>query len=159
MSFVVSSSELQKQLSMIAGVAPTKSVLPVLQGIHFKREDSKLHLTASDLENAMQTWVQVDPMSPDAFNVVIPSKLLLDTLKALPDQPLTFSVDAGDDKNPTVRVKTDNGEYTIIGMNGLDFPQMPAPTDVEAVKIPAAVSSKPCPNACSPSPTTNSSRP
>jgi DNA polymerase-3 subunit beta len=133
MNFIVSSGELQRHLNTIAGVVPAKSALPIIQNIHFELVDGKhLQLTATDLENAMQTVVSVVAQQEGNFNVAIPAKILQDTLKALPEQPLTFSFD---NEKFSVKIITDNGSYRINGYDGVDFPTMPVATDTESIRI------------------------
>ena len=130
---VVSSSDLQKHLALVSGVAPAKSVVPIVQNIHFELRGERLYLTASDLENAIQTSLIVEA-APDArFNVALPGKIIQDTLKALPEQPVTF---AQQDETFAVVLTTDNGEYHVQGYNGEDFPQLPAPEGTQSIQMP-----------------------
>lgn len=139
MSFVVSSGELQKQLSVIAGVVPTKSVLPIIQNIHFKLAKGILTLTATDLDNSMQTSLPVEQLGKEALDVALPAKMLTDILKALPEQPVTFKLQP---ESFAVVMTTDNGEYELTGANGKDFPTLPAATQTEQIQMPLAVLTK-----------------
>jgi len=123
MGFTVSSMELQKHLSSIAGVVPSKSVLPITTNIHFRLEGNQLELTATDLENSLRTWLSVEATGEQAFDIAFPAKILMDTLKALPEQPLTFELEEGTVK---VTIKSENGEYNINCENGADFPDFPS---------------------------------
>ena len=139
MGFVVSSVELQKHLSSIAGVVPQKAVMPIIQNIHFKLDGDKLELTATDLENSMRTWLTVEPSGDEEFNMAFPARILQDTIKALPEQPLTF--EKKDDTN-AVLLKSDVGEYTITCESGEDFPEFPTPEDTNAITMPLQVLAK-----------------
>ncbi len=46
--------------------------------------------------------------------------MLLDTLRNLPEQPVTFSVDEG---SYTVEISSENGRYRLAGENAADFPE------------------------------------
>ncbi|MCS7085325.1 MAG: DNA polymerase III subunit beta [Bacteroidia bacterium] len=131
MQFVVSSSELLRRLSAVSGVVPPKSVLAVLTGVHFKLEDGRLALTGSDLEVTIQTFLSVEAEAGAKFDAVVPSKILLDTIKALPEQPLRFHYDG----EQTIKIVSDNGEYVISAYKGTDFPSMPPIENAEAIKI------------------------
>jgi DNA polymerase-3 subunit beta len=124
MSFVVNSAELQKHLSLIGGVVPTKSVLPILQNVLFRLSKNELELAATDLDNAMRTSLAVEKLDDEAVDIALPAKLLQDTLKALPEQPITFKVDP---ETFAVRLTTENGEYELSGANGQDYPALPSP--------------------------------
>ena len=91
MKFIVSSSSLLKQLQHIAGVINANTVLPILEDFLFEVEKNKLTVVATDLETVMR--VQLDIEAKDSGKVCIPAKILIDSLKNLADQPLTFNID------------------------------------------------------------------
>ncbi|HHM21760.1 MAG TPA: DNA polymerase III subunit beta, partial [Bacteroidetes bacterium] len=66
--------------------------------------------------------------------VAVPAKILLDTLKALPEQPVTLAVD---DENFGITITSAYGKYRLAGENGEDFPRIPEATQVDSVKVPA----------------------
>ena len=90
MKFSVSSTELLKQLQIASGAIGSNPVLPILEDFLFKIENKKLSIGATDLETSISTTIEV--LADDDFTVAIPPKILLDTLKALPQQPVTFAV-------------------------------------------------------------------
>lgn len=120
MKFIVSSSSLLKQLQHIAGVINANTVLPILEDFLFEIEKNKLTVVATDLETVMR--IQLDIEARDSGKVCIPAKILMDSLKNLPDQPLTFTID----KNFGVEITSDNGKYKVMGENPDNFPKEPA---------------------------------
>lgn len=123
MKFIVSSSQLLKQLQHIAGVINANTVLPILEDFLFEVEKNKLNVVATDLETVMR--IQLDIEAKDSGKVCIPAKILLDSLKNIPDQPLTFNID----KNYAVEITSDNGKYKVMGENPDNFPKEPAADD------------------------------
>jgi len=121
MKFIVNSSYLLKQLSHINGVITTNPVVPILENFLFDVEKSKLTVTASDLQTSMITELQIE--SKEKGNIAVPARILLDTLKNLPDQPVTFSVD---ESTYSIEISSDNGRYKLAGENATDFPKVPA---------------------------------
>lgn len=121
MKFIVNSSYLLKQLSHINGVITTNPVVPILENFLFEIEKSKLTVTASDLQTSMITELQVE--SKEKGNIAVPARILLDTLKNLPDQPVTFSVD---ETSYSIEISSDNGRYKLAGENATDFPKVPS---------------------------------
>ncbi|HMW98392.1 MAG TPA: DNA polymerase III subunit beta, partial [Flavobacteriales bacterium] len=91
MKFIVSSSALLKQLQSLQGVLASSNTLPILDNFLFEIDGKQLTVTASDLETTITATMPVE--AKDKGVVAIPARLLLDTLKAFPEQPLTFSVD------------------------------------------------------------------
>ena len=120
MKLVVSSSELVKNLSNISGVIAPNPLVPILENFLFELEKSTLTITASDMQTVMVSEVTVD--SSDTVSVAIPAKLLMDTLRSLPDQPITINISKD---TFGVEITTSNGRFKIAGENPLDFPKAP----------------------------------
>lgn len=123
MKFIVSSSALLKQLQQISGVINANTVLPILEDFLFEVDKNKLTVVATDLETVMK--IQMDVEAKDAGRVCIPAKILMDSLKNIPDQPLTFNID----KNFAVELTSDNGKYKVMGENPDNFPKEPVADD------------------------------
>lgn len=121
MQFVVSSSVLLKQLSAVNGVVSNNPIVPILENFLFKLEDQILTVTASDLQTVMITEIQVESLESGA--IAVPAKLLLDTLRGLPEQPITVKVD---EETFGTEIITNNGRYKLSGENPIDFPKTPA---------------------------------
>lgn len=121
MKFIVSSSALLKQLATINGVVSTNPIVPILENFLFQLDKSQLTATASDLQTVMVTEIEVE--STDKGSIAIPAKLLLDTLRGLPEQPITIKIDT--DTFGTEIVSA-NGRYKLSGENPIDFPKIPA---------------------------------
>lgn len=134
MKFTVSTSALQKQLSIISGVVSNNPIVPILENFLFELKDDKLTITASDLQTTMITSLPVAAGSD--INIAIPAKILLDTLKSLPEQPVTFEIDTD---TFVVEIHSENGRYKLAGENATDFPRVPASSANLKVQIPANV--------------------
>jgi len=124
MNFIVSSGALLKQLNYIGGAIGTSVVLPILEDFLFDIQKGTLTLSATDLETSLSTSMSIE--SSTDGKVAIPGRMLLDTLKILPDQPITFKIDK---KNYTVELTTSNGKYKMNGENGEEFPRIPIAAD------------------------------
>ncbi len=105
MKFIVSSSYLLKELQVLGGVINNSNTLPILDNFLFELDNSKLTVSASDLETTMSSSMEVE--SDSQGNVAIPARLLLDTLKTFPEQPLTFVIE----ENNTVEISSNHGKY------------------------------------------------
>jgi DNA polymerase-3 subunit beta len=126
MKFIVSSGSLLKHLQQINGVINTNTVLPILEDFLFEIEDKKLHVTATDLETVMR--VQMDVESKTNGKVCIPAKILMDSLKNISDQPLTFNID----KNFGIEITSDNGKYKVMGEDPNNYPKEPSADDTNS---------------------------
>lgn len=126
MKFIVSSASLLKQLQQISGVINANTVLPILEDFLFEIEKGRLTVVATDLETVMK--IHMDIEAKDSGRVCIPAKILMDTLKNIPEQPLAFNVD----KNFSVEITSNNGKYKVMGENPDNFPKEPAADDANA---------------------------
>ncbi len=129
MKFIVSSSSLLKQLQIIGGVINNNNTLPILDNFLFDIENNKLNVTASDLETMFSSTLEIE--SKEKGKIGLPAKLLLETLKTFPEQPLTF---IKTDKN-TFEIITNNGKYSLAYVNGEDFPNQVLLTDSNLITI------------------------
>ena len=117
MKFIVSSSYLLKQLQILGGVINNNNTLPILDNFLFELKQTTLVVSASDLETTMSSTLEVE--SESNGSVAIPARLLLDTLKTFPEQPLTFIIE----DNNTVEISSNHGKYALAYANGEEFPK------------------------------------
>ena len=137
MKFIVNSAYLLKQLSNINGVITTNPVVPILENFLFELEKGGLTVTASDLQTSMITELQVE--SKEKGSIAVPARILLDTLKNLPEQPVTFSID---ESTYSVEIISDNGRYKLSGENATDFPKVPSVSNDFTAEISSDVLSR-----------------
>ncbi|HBH24518.1 MAG TPA: DNA polymerase III subunit beta [Cytophagales bacterium] len=130
MKFIVSSSTLLKQLTNINGVITINPVVPILENFLFEIKEGKLTVSASDLQTSMITELEVE--SKESGSIAVPAKILMDTLKNLPEQPVTFSIDP---ETYSIEISSDIGRYKLSGENATDFPKIPEVSDGYAVDI------------------------
>lgn len=129
MKFIVSSSALLKQLQQISGVINANTVLPILEDFLFDVQKNQLSVVATDLETVMKIQLEVE--AKETGRVCIPAKILMDSLKNIPEQPLTFNID----KNFAVEITSDNGKYKVMGENPDNFPKDPVADDTSSFTI------------------------
>lgn len=132
MKFIVSSSALLKQLQQISGVINANTVLPILEDFLFDVQKNQLSVVATDLETVMKIQLEVE--AKDTGRVCIPAKILMDSLKNIPEQPLTFNID----KNYAVEITSDNGKYKVMGENPDNFPKDPVADETNSFTIASA---------------------
>lgn len=116
MKFIVSSSVLLKKLQLLGGVVNHNSTLPILQNFLFDIDGSKLTISASDMETTISTEMEVE--SEAKGKIAMSARLLLDTIKLFPEQPLTFST--GDSSQ--LEIGANNGDYQMAYVDGDEYP-------------------------------------
>ena len=129
MKFIVSSAALLKELQMLGGVINNTNTLPILDNFLFEVNGNTLTLTASDLETTFSTRINVE--SESNSTIALPARLLLDTLKTFPEQPLTF---LKTEKN-TVEISANNGKYAVAYVEGDEFPKAAEVIDAKTTQI------------------------
>jgi len=134
MKFVVSSTDLLSHLSAVSKVISSKSTMPILDNFLFQLTDADLTITASDLESTLITHMEMDNTEGEG-TIAVPAKLLIDTLKEFPEQPLTFQINTD---TYGVEIFSDNGKYSIVGQSGEDFPELPEISEEESTSITVA---------------------
>ena len=129
MKFIVSSSYLLKQLQVLGGIINTNNTLPILDNFLFDLDKKSLTVSASDLETTISSKLEVE--SSENGIVCIPARLLLDTLKTFPEQPLTFTIQ----DNNTVEISSNHGKYALAYASGEEFPTAVELKDPSSTKI------------------------
>src|SRR5690554_7887700 len=74
-------------------------------------------------------------------SIAVPARLLLETLKTFPEQPLTFTVK----ENSTIEISSDLGKYVLAYLQGDEFPKAeqledPSKTEITAEILQTAIS-------------------
>ncbi|WP_299361853.1 DNA polymerase III subunit beta [Winogradskyella sp.] len=129
MKFIVSSTYLLKQLQVLGGVINNSNTLPILDNFLFELSQSKLTISASDLETTMSSTINVE--SDSEGSIALPARLLLDTLKTFPEQPLTFVVE----DNNTVEISSSHGKYALAYADSAEFPNAVSVEDASQTTI------------------------
>ena len=132
MKFIVSSSALLRQLQAVQGVIQTNNVLPILDHYLFDVEGRQLTICTTDLNTTMRTRLAVE--GNGQAKVAVPGKILLETLKTLPDQPISLALDP---KTFAVELHTDKGKFKLSGENGEEFPTLPEMTGNQQFELPS----------------------
>lgn len=128
---------LYKQLAALSGVIVNNPVVPILENFLFEIAAGKLKVTASDLQTSIITELAV--ASQEDVKIAIPARILLDTLRNLPDQSITFSID---ENAYGIEIHSANGQYNLAGENATDFPQVVSVTGRVTVSMTAQVLKK-----------------
>lgn len=134
MKFIVNTNQLLNKLQSVSGTIVSKPVIPILDHFLFDITDKKLTITGTDLETTMSTTMEVQ--SDENVRIAVPSKMCMDTLKELPNQPVTFTIST--EKN-TIELKSEFGRYKLVGQNADDFPKIPESNAENSFSIPSGV--------------------
>lgn len=125
MKFSVSSSELLSGLMSVSKVIAPKPTKAILENYLFELNDSALTVTASDGETTLRTNIPISRIERPG-STAVPAKLLTDSLKEFPDQPLVFSIEEG---SSTMDITWSSGASKLPCYDAADYPQIPAIQD------------------------------
>lgn len=120
MKFIASSSELLQHLLTVNGAIMSKPIIPILENFLFEIGNNQLTIYSTDLETSMTTSMEVT--SNDNMRVAVPSRMVIDILRSLPDNPVTFNIDP---QTFAIEVVNDNGRYKMAGQDGSEYPTLP----------------------------------
>lgn len=129
MKFNASSSELSKKLSIAANAISPKAIMPVLEDFLFVLEGNSLTISATNLETSIVLNHEVT--GHEDGSIALSAKLLLDTLRTLPDQPITIeSID-----NKIIQITSSFGKYKMSSDDYEDFPEIESIPDTDSIVL------------------------
>ena len=136
MRFTLSSAALYSKLQTLSKVINSKNSLPILDSFLFEVRNGELVITASDSENMMRSALELNECDGEG-SFAVPNRTVLDAVKELPEQPLTFEVDT---TNMTIKILYQNGMYNFTAQNAEEFPRLQEmPDGATVINLQAAV--------------------
>lgn len=136
MRFTLSSTALNNRLQTLSKVINSKNSLPILESFLFQVNNGQITITASDSENTMQSSLPLDEFDSDgAF--AISSHTVLNAVKELPEQPVTFEVNLD---SYEVTLGYQGGQYNFTAQNADEYPHAEALNDdIHVITIDASL--------------------
>lgn len=139
MKITLNSSVLLKKLQVLGSVINNNNTMPILDNFLFEFEKGILKVTASDLETTMSATLEID--SNSEVSIAVPAKLLIETLKSFPEQPLNFEIF----DNNTIEMTSIHGKYNIAYYLSEQFPKpisldLPSKTNISSKILSTAIS-------------------
>lgn len=118
MKFTVNSKKLFTKLQAAAQVINKKNTLPILDCFLLGLRGNILNIASTDGEVRLVTKVEVEDAQGD-IKIAVNAKNLVDALKELPEQPITFELN---EDNFGVFIHYHNGKFNFIGQSADDYP-------------------------------------
>jgi DNA polymerase-3 subunit beta len=129
MEFKLNSRIIEKLLSRIIPAVPSRTPMPVLENFLFEIKDGLLTVSATDLEIALRSSLNVN--ADKNVKLVIPARLLYDIIRSLPDTMVHFIVE----EKQKLSIKTDNGVYNLSYSSPEEFPAIPSVIKEKEISI------------------------
>jgi DNA polymerase-3 subunit beta len=134
MKFVASNTTLLKTLSSLLSAIPSNPMMPLLENFLFDIQDGILSVTASDSQTTLVSKISIEADSNGS--ICVPARMLTETLKALPEQPVTITIN---EESFTVEISSDNGKYKIAGENADDYIAVPTLDRSDEIDLPSGI--------------------
>lgn len=135
MKFIVSSQVLNTNLQAISGVLNTKNNLPILDNFLFEIENDVLTVTASDLDTTMTAQIPLTNVEGEG-KIAVPSKILMETFKLIPDTPVVFFID---EENKSMKFTVGQGDYDMPCFSADEYPNAKDIEDASLIELKASI--------------------
>lgn len=132
MRVITNKNILLESINIVQKAVPSKTTLPILEGILFIAKNGKLILTSTDLELGIETSINVDVLEPGSL--VISSNTIGDIVRKLPDSDIEIET-----KDNFIVIKSEGSEFEILGLSQEEFPQLPSIDKENGFTIPGSV--------------------
>ncbi|MEM6530898.1 MAG: DNA polymerase III subunit beta, partial [Chloroflexota bacterium] len=120
MKISVLQENLQKALSSAARVVDNRPTLPVLANVLLATEDSRLRISATNLEMSITTWIGAKIHEPGS--ITLPAKTLAELVNNLSPERVDMTLDP---VSLSVNVRCGATNSNIKGIDADEFPMMP----------------------------------
>ena len=115
---------LSKGLAVVSRAVATRSTLPVTQNVLISTDQSRLKLSATNLEIAITTWIGAS--IEDEGAITLPARILTEFVNTLEGDKIDFSLPEG---NGILNISSGRAKATINGIDAEEFPPIPTVLD------------------------------
>ena len=122
---------LLSQLQTVTRVASTRSAIQALSGVQVVVSSTICELRATDMDVSLRVPVEAERIREGV--VVLPGRLLLDVVRALPAPAMTLELRAAEQD---VEIVSGKATFHIRTLRAEDFPPFPEPDPEHAVSLP-----------------------
>lgn len=133
MKIYCNQKELFDAVSNVQKAVANKSTIPALEGILIETNNNAITISGYNLELAIVTCINATVQQNGS--IVLNAKLFFDIVRKLPDEEVLIEVD----NKLITNIKSGLSNFSIIGINSSDYPQIPKPNDLSSISIDASV--------------------
>lgn len=112
---------LNRGLGIVGRAVATRSTLPITNNVLIATDQSRLKLSATNLEIAITTWIGAKVEEEGA--ITVPSRLLTEFVSSLPNDRIDFALSP---RSRNLTIKCAKFEARVSGMDAEDFPPIPS---------------------------------
>jgi DNA polymerase III subunit beta len=126
-----STADLLTQLQTATRVASTRSAVQALSGVKISAATDASELLATDMDIGLRVPLQAEVERPG--DVVLPARLLLDVVRALPAEKVSLELRAAEQD---VELISGSATFHLRTLRVEDFPSLPGPSEDARVVLP-----------------------
>jgi DNA polymerase-3 subunit beta len=111
---------LSRGLNVVGRAVATRTTLPITNNVLLATDQSRLRLTATNLEMAISCWIGAKAEEEGA--ITVPARLFTEFINSLPNDKVDISLSP---RTKTLELKCARFEARISGVDAQDFPPIP----------------------------------
>ena len=119
MKFICEKEKLLKGINSVLRGIPTRTTMPILEGILIQSNKDKIKLTTYDLELGIEYIV--DSNIEEEGSTVVNSVMFSEIIRKLPNNDIKITLD----NNNLLVIECEGSVYKLSTMNPLEFPELP----------------------------------
>ncbi|MCT8977618.1 DNA polymerase III subunit beta [Clostridium sp. CX1] len=133
MKFTCEKSILQEGISTAQKAVTGKSTMPILNGILIKAKNNEITLIGSDIDLSIETKIKAEII--EEGNIVIDARLFGEIIRKLPNDVVSINTI----ENNSIEILCQKSRFTLIHMNGEDFPLLPSINENMIFSVPQRI--------------------
>lgn len=139
MKFEIIRERLVEGLNDVMKAVSSKTTLPILTGIKIDVTGEGVRLTGSDSDITIQTFIPAEEDGKQVINIleggsiVLPAKFFGEIVRKLPTNDVEIEVTG----NFQTHIRSGKSEFHLIGLDAIEYPQLPDVKDDHMFSIPA----------------------
>jgi len=130
MKATVLQENLARGLGIVSRAVSPRSTLPVLSNILIASDESRLRLSATNLEMGITCWIAA--RIEEDGSTTVPARTFTDLVNTLPGEQVTLSLET---QTQTLNVRSGTSTNDIKGIDAQEFPPLPTPDLEGAVQL------------------------
>jgi DNA polymerase-3 subunit beta len=119
MKIVCEKEKLLKGINSVVRGVPTRTTMPILEGILIQTNDNELKLTSYDLELGIEYTMECEVK--EEGNTVVNSVMFSEIIRKLPDTEISIELN----ENKLLVIECEGSLYKLSTMNPDEFPELP----------------------------------
>lgn len=139
MKFEIKRDRLLDGLNDVMKAVSSRTTIPILTGIKLELTEAGLHITGSDSDITIQTFIKAEENGEQVINIfengtiVLQARMFNEIVRKLPTNAVEIEVN---EQNRT-HIRSGRSEFHLIGLDASEYPLLPEIQDNRQFTIPA----------------------